>query len=71
MPARERRTVIPQPQAPLLAPNQVLGQRARLDADRLHFAAEAAQVLDDGIDLGLHLGLKADLAPVVHAADRD
>jgi hypothetical protein len=33
-----------------------LGQRAGLEADRLHFAAEAAQALDDGIDLGRHLG---------------
>jgi len=51
--------------------SQVLGQRASLEADRLHVAAEAAQALDDGIDLGRDLRLKTDLALVVDDADRD
>jgi hypothetical protein len=55
----------------LQAVGQVLGKRAGLEADRLHIAAEPAQAIDDGIDLGRHFGLKADLALVVHDADRD
>src|SRR6478735_3172924 len=51
--------------------SQVLGQRASLEADRLHVAAEAAQAIDDGIDLGRDLRLKTDLALVVDDADRD
>ena len=50
---------------------QVLRQRAGLEADRLHVTAEAAQSIDDGIDLGRNLRLQADLALVVHDADRD
>jgi hypothetical protein len=50
---------------------EVLGQRARLESDQLHFAAEATQAIDDGIDLGRHFGLKADLALVVDDAHPD
>jgi len=50
---------------------KVLGQCAGLEADRLDFAAEAAQALDDGVDLGRHFGFKTHLALVVDDADRN
>jgi len=48
-----------------------LRERAGLEADRLHVAAEQVRTIDDGIDLGSHFRLKTDLALVVHDADRD